>query len=501
VIHSPPPSHTVTNRSCEQRVVPHTRGDTRCITFGMSVASSGVHLGERFEHRRLAFCVSCVIALAISACFHPFYDRPACATDDACPEGLICVEHMLCGNCDPNAPGDRCGPSGTCESNAYCSIPDATCPSGRRYNNAGGLSGQCVGDQLPPDARPDAPPPDARVCFGNSPFTVCFTTPPTGTIDVSIPTTFNTDTGTVIGTGTQLTCATPTSGGGPGGNGYCVLAANTITINQSLRAIGTKPLVLVAVDSISVPMSIDVSSHRMGPIDSLGAGADPATGCGNGTPPSSAMGTSGGGAGGSSMGPGGSGGNGGGVNGGVGGVHAGSPGFGTVLRGGCPGQDGAGVGHGARGHGGGAVFLIAGNSITVGGMINAGGEGGAGATGANDGGGGAGAGGLIGFDAMTITGTGTLIANGGGGGEGGSSGGTKGNPGDDASSTSAAAGGTGGSNSGGDGGAGSAGAAGGTGVIGQDGTAGGGGGGGGAGLIKAPATATLGTNVSPAPTP
>jgi hypothetical protein len=76
---------------------------------------------------------------------------------------------------------------------------------------------------------PDAGPPDARVCFGGFPFIVCFTTPPTGTIDVSMPTTFDTVTGTV--TGTQLTCATPMSGG----TGYCVLAANTITINASLR--------------------------------------------------------------------------------------------------------------------------------------------------------------------------------------------------------------------------------------------------------------------------
>ena len=382
-----------------------------------------------------------------------------------------------------------CG-GGFCETSGFCSFTDPSCPSGRRFGDLGGPNGQCV-DQPPPDAGPDAPP-DARVCFGTAPFTVCFTTPPTGAIDVSMATTFNTDTGTV--TGTQLNCANPMSGG----TGYCVLAANTITINQSLRATGTKPLVLVAVDSISVAMSIDVASHRMGAMDSLGAGADPTTGCNAGTPPGAATGGSGGGAGGSFIGAGGSGGVGGG--GGTSGVHGLAISLGTVLHGGCPGQDGAGGGRGARGHGGGAVFLIAGNSITVGGTINAGGEGGEGATATADGGGGGGAGGLIGFDATTITVTGTLIANGGGGGEGSSN--QTGNPGSDVSMTTAAPGGTNGSGPGGDGGAGSAGGAGGTGTVGQDGSGGGGGGGGGggAGLIKGP-PASLGTKVSPAATP
>jgi hypothetical protein len=344
-----------------------------------------------------------------------------------------------------------------------------------------------------PDAPPDAPP-DARVCFGTAPFTFCFTTPPAGAIDVSMPTTFDTVTGTV-GAGTQLNCATPRSG--DESNSYCVLAANTITINASLRATGSKPLVLLAVDSISVPMSIDVSSHRVGGTDSLGAGADPTSGCNAGTPPTTAGGTGSGGAGGSFLGAGGNGGNGGGGNGGQRGT---APGIGTVIRGGCPGQDGAGTAKGLRGHGGGAVFLIAGNRITVGGTINAGGEGGAGGAAMASGGGGGGAGGMIGFDAQTIMVTGILIANGGGGAEGGGNG-TNGNPGGDASSTNAALGGAGGSATAGDGGNGSTGAAAGPGITGMDGATGGGGGGGGAGLIKAPATANLGTNVSPAATP
>jgi hypothetical protein len=390
-------------------------------------------------------------------------------------------------------PSSACGPTGACEANGFCSFPDSTCSSGRRYGDLGGPTGQCTGGELPPDVRPDTPPPDARLCFGTAPFTVCFTTPPTGNIDVLLPTTLNTDTGMVMGT--QLNCVTPMSGG----TGYCVVAADTISIAAPLRAVGSKPLVLVAATSISMPLagSIDVSSHRL-PTESIGAGADP-SGCNAGNPPTNANNTSGGGAGGSFAGAGGNGG-----NGGNGGGAAGTRGS-TItsiitVRGGCPAQDGAGNGHGARGHGGGAVFLIAGNTITIGGTINAGGEGGAGATVTADGGGGAGAGGMIGFDATTVTVTGALIANGGGGGEGSSM--QNGNNGSDAGLTTAALGGANGSTPGGNGGDGSSGAAGGAGVAGQDGGngGGGGGGGGGAGLIKAPTGASLTGLISPAAT-
>src|SRR5262249_5965098 len=162
--------------------------------------------------------------------------------------------------------GASCGAAGTCEANGFCSFPDSSCSSGRRYGELGGTSaGQCVGE-LPPDARPDTLPADARVCFGAAPFTVCFTTPPIGSIDVSLAPTFTTDAGTVMGT--QLNGGAPPSGG----PGYCVIAADTITINQPLRAVGAKPLVLLAVTSIGVANNIDVGSHRL-PVESIGAGA------------------------------------------------------------------------------------------------------------------------------------------------------------------------------------------------------------------------------------
>lgn len=149
------------------------------------------------------------------------------------------------------------------------------------------------------------------------------------------------------------------------------------------------------------------------------------------------------------------------------------------------------------------MFLIAGESIDVRGEINAAGEGGEGSDEGSFGGSGGGAGGMIGFDAPTITCNNLLLANGGGGG-GGSEGLDSGSPGDDSDAITAAHGGRGfGMGNGGDG---SPAALAGPGVTGSQGStfnlAGGGGGGGGAGLIKAPATANLGTLLlSPPATP
>jgi hypothetical protein len=305
---------------------------------------------------------------------------------------------------------------------------------------------------------------------------------------------FNTDAGTLM----DRPCTRPISGVS---GVSCVIAAETITIRTRLRAIGMQPLVLVAVASISVLGSIDVGSYRT-PTESLGAGADFES-CDPGTPPGIGSGSNaagGGGAGGSFMG---AGGNGGQAGDGTGGQRGRVLGLGTI-HGGCSGQDGAGGSRGVAGHGGGAVFLVARENITLGDSIMAGGEGGAEAA-RFAGAGGGGAGGMIGLDAHAITvepTTVNLVANGGGGGGAGSNTG-RGEPGEDATSTSAARGGSGAA--GGNGGSGSAGAAGGPGAVGMNGIAGGGGGGGGgAGLIlvRASMGASLaGANASPVPTP
>jgi len=375
--------------------------------------------------------------------------------------------------------------------------------------DAGGgddATGSSPGIDAAIDAAIDASP-DARLfCYGTGIVQVCFAAAPTqpltlfdnSPIDTSAPP-----------SSTPGTCAPVASGGG----GYCVIVATTVTFDGEVRAIGPKPLVVVASDAIMVTTigAIDVASHR-GLVYEIGAGGDP-TICAAGTLPTKAATSGGGGAGGSLAGRGGNGGNGG--DGGNAGISGPVVTTFPELRGGCPGQDGAEAvtsTRGVRGHGGGAVYLIAGNTITVQGTINASGESGAqggvvgGAGGA--GGGGGGAGGMIGFDAPTISATGVILASGGGG--GGASGqgvGTAGNPGADPTSTAAAAGGGGGGGLGGGGAAGSARVIGGPGGNASNGAittgagGGGGGGGGAAGLIRAPATASFGSGVSPLPTP
>jgi hypothetical protein len=285
-----------------------------------------------------------------------------------------------------------------------------------------------------------------------------------------------------------------------GGGDYCVIAATDIVINLLFRATGSRPLVLIASGSITTKSNIDVGSHR-GATPEVGAGAD-APACYDGILPQGSI-TSGGGAGGSFAGLGG----GGGMSsvGATGGSASATAANITELRGGCRGQDGAGVLTALGGHSGGAVALIAGDQITLRAGIIATGEGGAGGVGqVSGGGGGGGSGGMIVLDAPSITSNSKILASGGGGGEGSDAG--DGAPGGDANSTSPAVGGDGNGNGGG-GGSGSdqviaaPGMPGNPGTSGTSSSGGGGGGGGGAGLIRAPGNANLGPNVSPPVTP
>jgi hypothetical protein len=273
-----------------------------------------------------------------------------------------------------------------------------------------------------------------------------------------------------------------------------------LLIGTSLKATGGAPLVIVAQNNITIDASasIDVSDGGAGMLPNCstppGVGSDDDNG-------------GGGGGGGGFIGAGGHGGSG--HNNNVaGGTGAASISPNSGLQGGCPGGR-AGTGSmgsgGAPGRGGGAIYLEAGNSITLAAnaQLVANGAGGHGGPAGNNGGGGGGSGGMLWLKASHIIAplvspSARLIANGGSGGGGGSdAAGTDGNVGMTAApaiggsgATDCSAGGNGGSRnatSGGD-------------VIVSVKTAGGGGGGGVGMILLMSADAQVqGATISPAP--
>jgi hypothetical protein len=271
------------------------------------------------------------------------------------------------------------------------------------------------------DAAPDAAviPPDARLCFGNL-INICLTRLPPGPVTLSGASTLDTS---MDSSCTQIVSQT-------GGPSLCVIAGTSVTVSGSLTATGARPLVLIGVDTVSVPGVLDASSARV--TGRRGAGANP-VGC----PVMSVAGQfdtrgGGGGAGGSFGTGGGNGGDGdtndnGQPNGIADGGNAAPPQpTPAALRGGCNGGRGGDsdnqVRGGAGGDGGGAIYLIAGTSMTIAGDVFASGAGGGAindAAGIEQGGGGGGAGGMIVLDALTVDAPGRVVANGGAGGGGG----------------------------------------------------------------------------------
>lgn len=333
------------------------------------------------------------------------------------------------------------------------------------------------------DAELDAPS-DSLTCFGAL-KSICFTSPPSGTINLS---------GT-ISTTTDVRCVNYPQSGGPD---LCVISGATVNV-ATTSVQGNRPLVLVAMTTITVSGELDASSSAVG---TVGAGANSA-GCSVTTGGTQSSGGGGGGGGGlGAVGGGGGKGSSGGLAGPGGAVTTISQ-----IRGGCPGGkggDGSLNSGGSAGAGGGSLTLLAGSSISVaaaGGLYASGAGGGlGGVAGANRGaGGGGGSGGLIVLDAPSITVAGTVAANGGGGGGGADLG--VGNNGDDGKKANYNIFASGGQNEG----ASHGGRGGDGGVLGTaasagelPGNGGGGGGGGGVGVVWLHGTLT-GTRVSPTP--
>lgn len=287
---------------------------------------------------------------------------------------------------------------------------------------------------------------------------------------------------------------------GIGGPELCVLFGRTVIVSGIVKATGSRPLVIVATETLSITSAgaIDAASRTTG-TSMIGAGANPAECVDGEDGMNTTNADASGGAGASFQGIGGDGGDGD-PAGGRAAVTTPTP---THVRGGCKGRRG-GIANGALaydgGDGGGAVALVAGIRVDVSGDINVSGGGGkGGAIGGNGGcgGSGGGSGGHIWLDAPTVNVAGDVFANGGGG--GGASGGTL--PGATGGTSADPA--TGGAAGGGAGaGTGGAGAGGGSlaGVVGVTNASGGGGGGGGAGYIQIFAPSTqLANTISPPP--
>jgi hypothetical protein len=377
--------------------------------------------------------------LGLAACYSPRPSTGAPCPDGVCPAGLICASATQ-----------------TCELTDLDAAPPR--------DNCGATAVACGGD-----ADMDAPP----VCFGAGLSTICFDTPPAAPLTI--------EAATLIDTDASPACL-PYTGTHPGQ--LCVIAGTAVTVASPLAAHGSRPLVLLATDALAIASLVDVASHRA--LGLRGAGAHPAT-CG----PPEAAGEGEGGAGGSFGGRGGTGGVG---EGPPPGPAAAAPGATpTTLRGGCRGGNGSSGGDG--GDGGGALYLIAGASITIEGALNASGAGGTRSTTNDEGGGGGGSGGMIALEAPSVVVTGQVFANGGGGAAGNESS----EHGGEATSAQVPARGGKDLDHTGDGGDGAAGTALG-GKDGFEGTDGGGGGGGGAGVIRVFPAQPLGGAVSPPPT-
>lgn len=216
---------------------------------------------------------------------------------------------------------------------------------------------------------------------------------------------------------------------------YCVVLGANITVaaGVTLRAIGSRPLVLLSSGNITVDGTIDVSSRRATrdavPVaETVGAAGNYSMCSAFRRQVDSSVDGGAGGAGGTFGGTGGGGGDG---NYDIinaraqGGLAPENPDTfpETMLRGGCRAQNGGNAGPtatngGKGGPGGGVVVLSAKLGIVVNGAIAANGAGGMGG-GAQAGGGGGGSGGLIILQGATVRRAGKLTANGGGGGEGG----------------------------------------------------------------------------------
>jgi hypothetical protein len=348
---------------------------------------------------------------------------------------------------------------------------------------------------------------EAGYCLGFPKFRVCLDEEPTSPLAI--------DEDLLLDTSASNLCASkqPTSWSMQGQPKACFLVGSSVTISAKVQARGALPLVIFASESITITSSLDAASHNASPTNMIHGpgstntmqqqelmciGMAPGTGAATAGGSGGTFRTRGGEGGRSSAGS-------------LGG-KAPDPSMDPpmVLRPGCDGGSGptnttTNMTGGSGGFGGGVVYLVAKNKITINGVVNVSGAAGGGGR-ATAGGGGGGSGGMILLHAQTITGNGgVLVANGGGGGGGGGqSTGSYGLEPSLQTPTQVAPGGVGGApgGNGGDGFAGTMPAEAGDSAAAGGPASGGGGGGGGGGYIRAnvsPMNLTASPNISVTP--
>src|SRR5262249_48833285 len=128
---------------------------------------------------------------------------------------------------------------------------------------------------------------DGQVCFGTGLVKLCLDSPPSKTVSYSGA--------SAIDTGNANNCTKTFAN--PGGPELCVIAGTTVTVNGTLTATGSRALVLISADTLSVPGTLDVSS-AINTNARRAAGANNGA-CGNAGNGDSDSGGAGGGAGGS----------------------------------------------------------------------------------------------------------------------------------------------------------------------------------------------------------
>jgi hypothetical protein len=256
-------------------------------------------------------------------------------------------------------------------------------------------------------------------CLGFPKFRVCLDEEPTSPLAI--------DEDLLLDTSASNLCANkqPTSWSMQGQPKACFLVGSSVTISAKVQARGALPLVIFASESITITSSLDAASHNASPTNMIHGpgstnmmqqqelmciGTAPGTGTATAGGRGGTFRTRGGDGGKSSAGS-------------VGGQPP-DPSVDPpmVLRPGCDGGSGptstTNMTGGSGGYGGGAVYLVAKNKITINGVVNVSGAAGGGGR-ATAGGGGGGSGVMIHRHAMTNTAKGGLLMGTGGGGGGG----------------------------------------------------------------------------------